>query len=333
MWELSKNNRLAPKLFLLAEKKVVSMEYFIWTEAIGCGEILPPCLESFLKHHDEKIHVFGYPEDLINLPKSNQIVPMQILDDALDSKRSNYLTFSNELKIAYKNGHEGTALLWAKIISNQQEELLIHLDSDTIFLKDVVSPILKKLREGFGIVGSRRPYKEQVRNGNVKGYRRLQFYFYRDAVNTYAFGFKRTEIQEMNYKKIQEKIMNRYSNRLFQRLFPVIDFFDAVTFQISRSKGIFYLDSNNQRKSGTHDRFGAFESSMISFAAVGSGCNFFKNPEAKTSESYKEFALASFSLYSKYLLGTDIKIPPLESPFLENLLEKLDKSTWTLKEI
>lgn len=309
------------------------MEYFIWTEAIGCGEILPPCLESFLRHHDEKIHVFGYPEDLVNLPKSNQVVPMQILDDASDSKRANYLTFSNELKIAYKNGHEGTALLWAKIISNQQEELLIHLDSDTIFLKDVVSPILKKLREGFGIVGSRRPYKEQVRNGNVKGYRRLQFYFYRDAVNTYAFGFNRKVIQETSYAKIQEKIMSRYSNRLFQRLFPVIDFFDAVTFRIAKANGIFYLDSKDQQRSGTHDRFGKFERSMISFAAVGSGCHFYKNPQVKTSESYREFALSSYSLYSEYLLDKKIGFPPLDSPYLVNLLERLDKNTWTLKEL
>jgi hypothetical protein len=111
----------------------------------------------------------------------------------------------------------------------------------------------------------------------------------------------------------------------------VIDFFDALTFSISRKSRIFYLDSFSQSKSGKHNRDGEFESSMISFAAVGSGCNFYKNPEVKTSESYKEFALASYSLYSKYLLNHEIGIAPLMSPYLVNLLEKLDISTWTLK--
>lgn len=309
------------------------MSAFIWTEAIGCGEILPPCLESYLKHHDEKIHVFGYPEDLVNLPQSRQLIPMPIVDDAAKSENAEYLSFAKALKSAYKNGHEGTALLWAKIISNQHEEFLIHLDSDTIFLRDTISPILDNLQNGFGIVGTRRPYKEQVRNGNIKGHRKFQFYFYRDAINTYAFGFSRKAINEMKFEEIQKKIMNRYSNSLLPRLFPVIDFFDAVTFRIAKANGIFYLDSKDQQRSGTHDRFGKFERSMISFAAVGSGCHFYKNPQVKTSESYREFALASYSLYSEYLLDKKIGFPPLDSPYLVNLLERLDKNTWTLKEL
>lgn len=284
-------------------------------------------------HHDQKIHVFGYPEDLANLPQSSQLIPMPIVDDASKSVHAEYLSFAKPLKSAYKNGHEGTALLWAKIISNQREEFLIHLDSDTIFLADIISPILKKLQNGFGIVGTRRPYKEQVRNRSIKGYRKFQFYFYRDAINTYAFGFSRKAINEMKFEAVQEKIMNRYSNRFIQRLFPVIDFFDAVTFRIAKAKGIFYLDSDSQNRSGTNDRFGKFESSMISFAAVGSGCHFYKNPQVKTSESYREFALASYSLYSEYLLHKKIGFPPLDSPYLVNLLGRLDRNTWTLKEL
>jgi hypothetical protein len=127
--------------------------------------------------------------------------------------------------------------------------------------------------------------------------------------------------------------MTRYSSRILERIFPVIDFFDSVTFRLARAKGIFYLDSDNQAKSGKHSRYGEFESLMISFAAVGSGCNFYKNPQVLTSESYREFALASFSLYSKYLLDKEIGVTPLDSPYLVNLLEKLDKKTWTLNGI
>lgn len=307
------------------------MESFIWTEAIGCGEILPPAVKSFLEHHQNILHVFGYQQDLINLPKSDRIIPMPITDEKIEN--SNDLNFASEIRKAYRNGHEGTAFLWAKIISTREEEYLIHLDSDTVFLKDVISPMLSKLASGYGIVGTRRPYKEQVKNKNVKGYKRFQFYFYRDAVNTHAFGFNRRSIKTPSFQDIQEKIMNRNSNRLLQRIFPVIDFFDSLTFQIARSGGIFYLDSSTQSRSGKHSRYGKFESSMISFAAVGSGCNFYKNPHVKTSESYREFALASYSLYSKYLLDVEIGITPLDSPYLVNLLESLDRHTWTLRQL
>jgi len=304
---------------------------FIWTEAIGCGEILPPAVNSFLEHHQNILHVYGYPQDLINLPKSDRIIPMPIEDEKI--RNSNELGFASEIRKAYRNGHEGTAFLWAKIITSREEDYLIHLDSDTVFLKDVISSIMSKLMSGYGIVGTRRPYKDQVRNKKVKGYRRFFFYFYRDAVNTHAFGFNRRSIKSKNFQAIQEKIMNRYSSRIIQRIFPVIDFFDSLTFQIARSRSIFYLDSSTQSRSGKHSRYGDFESSMISFAAVGSGCNFYKNPQVKTSESYKEFALASYSLYSKYLLENEIGITPLDSPYLVNLLERLDRNTWTLREL
>ena len=306
------------------------MKTFIWTEAVGCGEILAPCLKSYLEHHKEPIHVFGYPEDLVNIPNTAQVIPMEIKDNHSGAGQEGDLNFGKELKGAYQNGHEGTALLWSKIIANREEDFLLHLDSDTVFLGDVVSPIIAQLKNGYGVVGTRRPYKEQVRNGNVKGYRRFQFFFYRDAVNTYAFGFHRSSIKLKSFQDIQNKIMNRYSSRILERLFPVIDFFDSLTFQLARTKGVFYLDSSNQAKSGKHSRYGEFESLMISFAAVGSGCNFYKNPQVQTSESYREFALASFSLYSKYLLDNEIGVTPLDSPYLVNLLEKLDKKTWTL---
>ena len=91
----------------------VVMQSFIWTEAVGCGEILHPCLESYLEHHKEPIHVFGYLEDLVNIPKSTQIIPMVIQDQPSEPVRGMNLSFEKELRSAYQNGHEGTALLWA----------------------------------------------------------------------------------------------------------------------------------------------------------------------------------------------------------------------------
>jgi hypothetical protein len=69
---------------------------------------------------------------------------------------------------------------------------------------------------------------------------------------------------------------------------------------------------------------------MISFAAVGSGYSFFHGYARSPSPSYEEFAISSYSLYARHLLGKEIGIPPMESPYLENMLGRLDRENWCL---
>jgi len=304
---------------------------FVWTEAVGCGEILPPMVNSYLAHHNFKLHVFGYLEDLENLPKSELIVPVVVGEDNKFSENEFGKAFAVELQKAYKNGHQGTGLLWSRIILIREEKYLIHLDADSVFLKDVLSPLMIKLQSGFGIVGTRRPYRKKATSGVIKGYRKILFLFHRDAINTHAFGFNREIVKMFNSTQLINMIMGRESSRIKARLFPVHDFFDKVSFFISRKTSIYYLDSPNQNRSGSHSHFGDFESSMISFSAVGSGCNFYKNPSTETSPSYKDFAISSYALYSKYLLGRDLGIETLKSDYLEGLLKNLDTATWTLR--
>jgi len=294
---------------------------YVWTEALGCGEILPPMLLSYLKHHDVSINVFIYEEDLHYISALKGVIPNVINDNDAS------LVKKNALVDAYGEGHKGTALLWSHVIEAKKDAILIHLDADTIFLGEVVSKILKGLRYA-GITGTRRPYRETT---SRHYFRKLHLLARPDAVNTHAFGF-RNKLGELSRSEVFDHIL--VNNRtLFQKIFnPVIDFFDPMTFHLRSISGIHYLDSKTQKKSGKYSRYGEFESSMISFAAVGSGCNFHKYPQTKTSDGYREFALASFSLYSKYLLSNDIGVTPLDSPYLVNLLDRLDMNTWTLKE-
>jgi len=295
---------------------------FIWTEALGCGEILQPCLNSYVAHHSVPIHVYVYDEDLKNIPDHSLIIPRVVKDSKpIDG------VIRSTLVQAYKFGHRGTATLWASLISNRSEDFMIHLDSDSIFLADVVTPIINKLQNGFGAVGTRRPYR--YRQNRKLNYFSFVHHFQPDALNTHCFGFNRTKIR-INENLLIGLIEGRARNRLIQRLYPIIDFFDRVTFILRSKSDIYYLDSKSQSRSGHHDRFGAIESSMISFAAVGSGCAYYKNPESATSESYKDFAIRSYSLYSAFLLGKKIDYPMLDSPFLVEQLQKLDKSTWKL---
>jgi hypothetical protein len=224
-------------------------------------------------------------------------------------------------------GHNGTALLWEKVITTAKTPYLIHLDADTVFLGDVVSKITDKLELGYTIVGTRRPYRNSQAKKNALN--NILLYMRRDAVNTHCFGFNKESIS-IESTKLRQAINGQGRNRLSQRVFPVIDFFDRVTFNLARKGKIFYLDSSSQGKYGIHTREGDLESKMISFAAVGSGCSFYKNPLAQSSPTYKEFALASYSLYSSWLLETNIEIDPLDSPFLTEKLSKLNKTNWTL---
>ena len=292
---------------------------FIWTEALGCAEILTPMLSSFVAHHSYNIHVFIYEDELDKLPTHKQIIPV-LIGDSKEKFSKNYFIEG------YKQGHLGTARLWSYILKTQREEYFVHLDSDTIFLNDIVSDLLFRIRH-YGVVGSRRPYRFAT---GKRRFRAIQFYLKPDAVNTHCFAF-RNSFKNYSIDKLIQMISARHSNFISRVLFPFIDFFDPITFALRKKYGIYYLDSENQGKHGYYSRYGPFEQKIISFSAVGSGYSFFHGYSKATSKSYEEFAIASFSLYSKHLLGRDIGIEPLKSEYLEGLLMKLDVNTWLLK--
>lgn len=309
---------------------VSDSEVFIWTEALGCGKILHPMLSSYLTHHKFKIYVIGYEEDLKNLPNSSLVRPIVVNQKNANQNKVEIGTTESELRSSYEKGHYGTATLWASIIISRNEKFLIHLDADTVFLGDVVTPVLEKLTIGFGVVGTRRPYR--FRSSRMPLWSRIQLHFSRDCVNTHAFGFVR-EFIGFPKKKIIDLIMGDSGSKILNRLHPVIDFFDRITLHLTRIKGIYYLDSNHQERNGKHNRYGCFESKMISFSAVGSGYAFFHGHAKATSTSYERFAIASYALYSSHLLGEKIGVASLESPYLEEKLARLDSNNWRLKEI
>ena len=296
------------------------MKYFIWTEAVGCGEILPPMLKSYLAHHNLQINVIGNNKDLEFIDGINSIQVNRI------SVESFGLKFSRKLKESYKYGHKGTALLWYQIIKSRSEKLLIHLDADTIFLDNCVDLILNKIGlEGYALCGTRRPYRN--RNYRKKGIDASLLNLRSDCVNTDFFGFNSDFIKKNFAWLVQRKIVGKRTS-----LLPVIDFFDPISFEIMKRGGkTFYLDSNDLGKRGITNSESKVFKSRISFAAVGSGLNFYNNPNTITSPGYRGFALSSYSTYSKWLLGKDLGIPTLKDEELIGRLKRLDQSNWRLK--
>jgi hypothetical protein len=298
------------------------MTFFIWMEALGCGELLEAATTSYLAHHDHPLHVIGYREDLSNLKRHRLIIPIEISSEPGKLNLANY-----EIKAAYQYGHRGTALLWTKLILHRNEDCLIHLDADNIFVGEVLSPLFKALNEGYAVTGTRRPYRHRVaRGGKFAGF--IHF-FRRDCVNTHCFGFNRALVG-LRERSIFDFIEGRARNKYTPRILPIIDFFDRMTFYLARRGGVFYQDSNNQEPHGHHSRLGRIESNLISFSAVGSGIAFYKNRSVTTSATYMDFAIKSYALYSKYVIGKVIDYEVMDSPYLIQLLERLDKQNWKL---
>lgn len=311
----------------------ISMEQresiFRFTEAFGCGEILKPMLASYLAHHEQTLHVFGFPEDLAQIRPDPRIKPIAI-------DQSVMLGLSREsVESKYKRGHGGTAFVWSQIFTNLRAQgfrQVIHLDSDVIFLGEVLSEIESRLAGGFQLVGPRRRYRHT--STPQTRYRKFIYWFVRDAVDTHCFGMDLAKLPE-DAQLLEKRINGGGLNRLTQRAFPVIDFFDRVTFSYFSKSEISYLDSKSQRSHLTkkrHEKEDLLKELLIVFSAVGSGCSFLKSIDIDKNHPYVQHALQSFALYSKYFLGQRIDgVETLRDEQIERKLEKLDQKSWILK--
>lgn len=302
--------------------KVSAENVFIWTEAFNCGEILKPMIESYLKHNSFILNVFGTSEDLKEVTLTS---PLLRLHDLKEKKTT--VKIENKILNSYRFGHKGTAELWSYIIRSREERYFIHLDSDTVFLDEVITDLINSVKiNGNSLVGSRRPYLNRTyRKTGLDGAMldRLP-----DVVNTDCFIFDKKLISLKPSWNLRRKI--RGGRPLTH---PVVDFFDPISFEIIKKGGkVHYIDTPSQGKHSVSNLNSDFHNKRISFAAVGSGLNFFKNPKTKTSPGYRDFALASYSLYAKWLLNKNIPIPPLDNPDLVSKLKKLNQDTWKLND-
>ncbi len=297
------------------------MSIFVWTEAFNCGEILPPMISSYLQHHDLPIHVYGTKNDLSYLNVESKLLRKELL-----SENEKYKKIEKKVLKGYKNGHLGTAILWKFLISTRPEDIFIHIDSDTVFVNNGIKEIIEALKQkDFSIAGSRRPYRHRHYRLNGKDHETLNNM--PDAVNTDCFGFKTDLIKKRPKFLLKRKILGKRTSFV-----PNIDFFDPITFEIIGQGGkICYLDSPDEGAHSKPNKQSSFFQSRISFAAVGSGSNFFKNPNVNTSVGYRNFALKSYSLYAKKLLNIDTGLELLNDQEIEEKLSRLDKANWTLR--
>jgi hypothetical protein len=297
------------------------MKVFIWTEAFNCGEILEPMLSSYLAHNEYPIHVYATEKDFQEAKTKSDLV----IFESLNSKSFFGKTLESKILKGYTKGHKGTAILWEHIIHSRNEDILIHLDSDNIFLADVIEDLIQAIEvEGYDLAGSRRPYRSRHYRRDGKDSKQLDAR--PDTVNTDCFAFTKHKIKRYPRFWLRWKILGRRVS-----LKPVVDAFDPVTFEIIKQNGkVKYMDSPNAGFHSTANWSSKFLESRISFAAVGSGCNFFKNGYGTVPEHYAKYAISSYSLFASQLLNKDIGISPLINEGITDKLAKLDKKTWKL---
>jgi len=303
--------------------KNTEKEVFIWTEAFNCGEILIPMLSSYLKHNNYPIHVFGTKNDFKEISVSSELIRLEALDKESKFTKS----IENKILKGYKKGHKGTAILWDYIINSRREEIFIHLDSDIIILDDCISDLIKAIEdEGYAIAGSRRPYMKRTYRLEGKDGEKLNSR--PDCVNTDCFAFTTKYIKKRPRFWLRRKILGRRVS-----IKPSIDAFDPITFEIIQKGGkIKYMDSP---ESGFHyytNLDSKFMKAIISFGAVGSGCNFYKNGHSGIPTGYSSYALSSYSLFAATFLNKEIDIPPLKNEILSIQIARIDKENWILKE-
>lgn len=274
--------------------------YYIFSEAYGCGLILKKCLESFFRYHpNEIVHIFGTVKDFKEVGKFNNVEYIEMSGDL-------------ELKECFKQGHLGTAHICAKVIKEFSNEFdyLIHFDSDVIFRKESLSLIFDKINEGYDLIGPIRCYKN-----NLNG--RSDLSSIKDVAQTYFYAYNKNKISNFDFKTLRQMIVG-YHNPLNH---PILDYFDPVSFDILNNGGkICFLNEDEvggiSNENGRKNKFEElnkdmdFGSNIMHFAGVGTGMKIWRNGIENVHDSYANWSLNRFVLY--YKLFYDITIEGIE---------------------
>ena len=255
---------------------------------------------------------------------------------SIDIEKENPV-LKNKIQEHYQNGHSGTSLIWKYLIKTRKEKYFIHIDSDIVFIDNVLDEIINELIvKGNSLVGTRRQYRNRPYRKN--GFDGFLLNFRPDVVNTFCFGFNASLI-----RKIPGIFLKRMIEGKRTSILPVVDYFDPVSFYlIKKSNGkVRYFDSPSLEEGSKDETYLSsaryIENKMLIFHAVGSGINFYKNSKTKTSDGYRKYALASYRNYARLLLSEipDISQEVPELPLdltLTDKIARLNRRTWKVAE-
>lgn len=276
---------------------------YIFTEIVNCAKIGKIALDSFHKYHDQKVHVYGNLSDFEKISYANNNVLIDIK------------TLPFDLNELYRNGHLGTATLWAYLMQTIPLEYthILHFDSDDIFRSNIVDEVLE-LINNYDLIGPIRNYKNNP-------HKESKFEKYNDVVATNLFAFCRDKIKKHSFDELVKMCRGMYNPYNH----PVIDFFDPVSFEILYNGGkIYFLDHDDVGGTGPdgsrNNCYAEFNNEntpykidfgkkLVHFSSVGSGMFYFNNPnKISVPEGYVKYALDRYALFCKIFYNEDIGI-------------------------
>lgn len=284
------------------------MKIHIFTIMAGCAPVGIKMLESYFKFHSDKINIYCFIEDIKELGD---------IQSSVIGCEPNFVIhiLPESLKESFKNGHEGTAKVWARVIEANKDRYLIHIDSDIIFKNESLSLIEKA---GYpDIYGSRRCYQNNPGKSWVpEGCE--------DAISTYFIGFNPDFIIKPSSNDSITPVgknLERMIQGAFNPLgFAVLDFFDPVFFWMRYKGAIVYFENpeiiggqdfnglkDNGYKSNLHLDMG---SHLAHFGGVGSGYYIFHNKLGKQELSdYEKWAAYRWDLFEELMNKSPIVAP------------------------
>lgn len=297
----------------------------IFSEALGCAPIAYPMLDSYFAHHKDPLTLFIYDDDAFENPNPELLTLVRVGDS------TDWYPSKSELQDAYSRGHNGTALLWSRIMGSGLAERYIHLDADNIYLGNVVDDINQKLDLGFDVVGYRRPYGKAP--NKLASWQRMLNFFATDTVHTFAMGLRMAASSNAEAKLgLEREIRGFHRFGKIGAIVPNLDFFDRVSKRLSpaASRTYFLGEGTRPRRHGFPSE-PIFTERFLNFSAVGSGFSYMQHEPNNVPESYVSHAKRSFALYNSLFLGLPCEIDPLEAPDLIQRALKIDRQTWTVE--
>lgn len=272
-------------------------DFFVFTEAFNCGKILSICLESFHKHHSQKVHVIGTSKDfkdagdIINHPNNILI---------------NWDSYP-EAKNAWSTGHNGTALAFASCIRGKlnTSNKVIHFDADCFFKGECLEEIKGYLNEGYDIIGTPRPYKNNL--SGIKGLDKTP-----DCVSTYIMGINTNKIpKEISFEDLVRMCVGGKSFTGDR----ILDFFDPVTHSIIRNSGrVKFLDTEKYGGINLEGlKFNSFPTNLnfdcgshiVHFGGVGTG-KAVADGLSHPNKEYSRWSYYRWNFFAHLFFGEDI---------------------------
>ncbi len=272
-------------------------DIFVFTEIINCGKIGRIALQSYHRHHNYPVHIFGTVNDFMDLGDevfhNDNTIPVVVSDN-------------DRLLDKFKKGHEGTAALMAQVCKNKFGEYarFIRFDSDIYFKQECLSIVEQAFDEGYDIVGTRRCY-----GNNPGGVPNL--HGYPDTVSTYFMGLNLEKLPDYSIETLSKMCQGAWHPLGY----PTLDFFDPVTHvMLETGAKMKFLDRN---EFGSQDENGKkvndYElnlhmdcgSKLIHLGGIASGYSYF-NKQSNPEKSYGEWALGRYSLFAKVFYNEDI---------------------------